>query len=116
MGNFDVIAQITKVHVLCSQPPCSHADACWCLQMSRLKRNLSNDAVQQFCADCLGLPCLVLTGAKDKIVTPNRATAIAADMHADQLAVLPSCGHLSHEEAPDALLEVLRPFACMALA
>ena len=83
--------------------------------MSRLKRNLSNDAVQQLCEECSGLPCLVVTGAKDKIVAPGRAAELAADMHTEHLAILPSCGHLSHEEAPDALLEILQPFVCQAL-
>lgn len=83
--------------------------------MSRLKRNLTNDAVQQICTDCSGLPCLVVTGAQDKIVTPSRATAIAADIRSQHLAVVPSCGHLSHEEAAGALLDVLRSFTSQAL-
>ena len=84
--------------------------------MSRLKRNLSGDAVHQFYVDCMDLPTCVVTGAKDRTVTPTRASAIATDMHTDYLAVLPSCGHLSHEEAPDALLEILKPFTIQTLA
>jgi len=86
------------------------------LQMSRLKRNLSNDAVRQFCADCNGLPMLVVTGAKDRIVTPARANAIAAELQNSAVAVLPECGHLSHEEAPTALMGLLRSFVHKALA
>lgn len=78
--------------------------------MSRLKRNLSNDAIKQFCHDCSGLPTLVVTGAKDRIVPPARAHALAAELHDSYVAVLPECGHLSHEEAPSALLTLLRNF------
>lgn len=83
--------------------------------MIRLKRNISNDAVQQFCEGCAGLSCLVVTGAQDRIVTPSIATAVAADMHSGNAAVIPRCGHLSHEEAPAALLDALSPFTCQAL-
>ena len=78
--------------------------------MSRLKRNLSNDAVRQFCTDCHGLPALVVTGAKDRIVTPARANALAAELHNCDVAVLPNCGHLSHEEAPELLMGLLQKF------
>ena len=78
--------------------------------MSRLKRNLSNDAVRQFCSDCNKLPTLVVTGAKDRIVTPARAKALAAELYNADVAVLPECGHLSHEEAPAALMSLLHSF------
>jgi len=86
------------------------------MQMSRLKRNLSNDAVRQFCSDCNGLPALVVTGAKDRIVTPARAHALAAELHNCDVAVLPECGHLSHEELPDALMGLLRNFVHQTLS
>lgn len=86
------------------------------MQMSRLKRNLSNDAIQQFCHDCSRLPTLVVTGAKDRIVPPARAHALAAGLHNSFVAVLPECGHLSHEEAPGALLTLLRNFVYNSLA
>ena len=83
--------------------------------MSRLKRNLSNDAVQQFCKDCRGMPALVITGAKDRIVTPATANALAAELHNCDVAVLPECGHLSHEESPEALMVLLRGFVHQTL-
>lgn len=83
--------------------------------MSRLKRDLSNDAIQQFCDDCNGLPALVITGAKDRIVPPVRAQALASALHTSYVAILPECGHLSHEEAPVALLSLLRSFVHKAL-
>ena len=85
------------------------------MQMSRLKRNLSNDAVQQFCTDCNGLPTLVMTGAKDSIVPPARANALAAALHNSFVTILPECGHLSHEESPAALLSLLKSFVHKAL-
>ena len=83
--------------------------------MSRLKRNLSNDAIHQFCHDCSGLPTLVVTGAKDRIVPPAGAHALALELHDSYVAILPECGHLSHEEAPVALLTLLRNFVHKAV-
>jgi len=59
---------------------------------------------------------LVVTGAKDRIVTPARAHALAAELHNCDVAVLPECGHLSHEELPDALMGLLRNFVHQTLS
>ena len=80
------------------------------MQMSRLKRSLSNGAIQQFCEECNQVPAIIVTGAKDRIVLPASADALAAELHQCDVAVLPECGHLSHEESPQLLLTVLRPF------
>ena len=40
----------------------------------------------------------------------------AADLGAPPPAILPECGHLSHEEAPQALLEFLTTFVRGCLA
>ncbi|DBA73057.1 TPA: hypothetical protein ACH3X2_009998 [Trebouxia sp. C0005] len=107
---FDVTKLTPEVLHLYKQPLKVQGWDLALLEMSRLKRNLSNDAVRQFCSDCNGLPALVVTGAKDRIVTPARAHALAAELHTCDVAVLPECGHLSHEESPDALMGLLRNF------
>ena len=80
------------------------------MQMSRLKRNLSNGAVQQFCEDCSQVPAVIVTGEKDRIVPAASAHTLAAELHQCDVAVLPDCGHLSHEESPQLLLSVLTAF------
>ncbi len=49
-------------------------------------------------------------GEFDRIVPPRGALALAAELPNASTAVLPDCGHLSHEEAPQALLDQLVPF------
>lgn len=44
------------------------------------------------------------------MATPGRLAAIAAVLRHVQCAVVPNCGHLSHEEAPQQLLGLLVPF------
>ena len=41
---------------------------------------------------------------------PCKTESLASDLPHARLAVLHDCGHLSHEEAPSALLEQLVPF------
>ncbi|KAG1680776.1 hypothetical protein FOA52_008109 [Chlamydomonas sp. UWO 241] len=56
------------------------------------------------------LPCLLLTGVHDAVVTPARSEALAQSLPHATLACVPDCGHLSHEEAPQLLLLQLAPF------
>jgi pimeloyl-ACP methyl ester carboxylesterase len=58
----------------------------------------------------IDVPTLVVSGASDRIISPqwNRRTA-AAIPHA-RFEVLPACGHTPQEECPDELLEVVRGF------
>ena len=50
------------------------------------------------------------------LVDPWRADPQAADLGAPPPAILPECGHLSHEEAPQALLDFLTTFVRGCLA
>lgn len=45
-----------------------------------------------------------------RICTPVTAARLAATLRA-RVSVVPDCGHLSHEEAPGALLALLAPWA-----
>ncbi|KAL4458374.1 hypothetical protein ABPG75_013239 [Micractinium tetrahymenae] len=59
-----------------------------------------------------GLPVLVATGESDHITPPCAAARLAERLGAagPRLAVLPACGHLSQEEAPQVLLDFLQSF------
>ena len=87
------------------------------LQVSRQRKELTEQQRAAFVEDVQELPCIIISGLHDKIVAPSKASATAVGVlpHA-QLAILPDCGHLSHEEAPQALLRSLSTFAASALA
>jgi pimeloyl-ACP methyl ester carboxylesterase len=51
----------------------------------------------------IGCPTLVLVGEGDELTPPELAREIAADILGSRLAVVPSCGHLSTIEKPDAV-------------
>ncbi len=49
----------------------------------------------------------LLAGEFDRITTPGKVEALAQLMPRTVPLVVPSCGHLSHEEAPEELLAIL---------
>lgn len=71
------------------------------------RRAVSNEDIKRLTQKVVGLPLLIVTGEKDRIVPPERAAAIAEELHAEHRSVLPDCGHLSHEEVPHVLLDTL---------
>jgi pimeloyl-ACP methyl ester carboxylesterase len=64
------------------------------------------------CVAAAGLSVLVATGEHDRLVPPAAVSRIAERFGtvAPHLALLPQCGHLSHEEAPHVLLDFLLAF------
>lgn len=64
------------------------------------------------CVAAARLPVLVATGEHDRLVPPAAVSRIAGRLRTatPHLAVLPRCGHLSHEEAPEVLLDFLAAF------
>lgn len=62
-----------------------------------------------------GLPAVVVTGAADHVAPPHVAAGVAGKLPGAALAVLEACGHLSHEEAPAALVGHLAAFCGAAL-
>ncbi len=54
-------------------------------------------------------------GRGGRVVPPQRAAALCGRLQDSRFRVLPGCGHLSHEEAPAALLELLADFAADAV-
>ena len=51
----------------------------------------------------IGCPTLVLVGEGDELTPPELAREIAADILGSRLVIVPSCGHLSTIEKPDAV-------------
>lgn len=55
-------------------------------------------------------PVLVITGDDDRIVPTEQSVQLARNLPQAQLSVLPNCGHLPHEECPQAFMQVVEPF------
>jgi len=58
----------------------------------------------------LTLPVLVITGDDDRIVPMERSVRLARELPNAQLVVIPNCGHVPHEECPDAFLRAVNDF------
>ena len=55
-------------------------------------------------------PVLVITGDDDRIVPTEQSVQLAGELPQAQLSVLPACGHLPHEECPQAFLQAIESF------
>lgn len=60
--------------------------------------------------DELTLPILVVTGDDDRIVPTEDSVRLAGELPNAELAVIPNCGHVPHEECPQAFLEAVESF------
>lgn len=80
------------------------------VEHTRMKRKTTKQQIGEMKRRIAGLPVLVVTGEKDRIATPEISLSIAEDLRANHVSVLPECGHISHEESPEMLLEVLVGF------
>jgi len=58
----------------------------------------------------LTLPVLVITGDDDRIVPTAESVRLASELPNAELAVIPACGHVAHEECPEAFLEAAIAF------
>lgn len=58
----------------------------------------------------IGVPTLVITGGDDRIVPVEQSREVAARIPDAELAVIPACGHVAHEECPSATLAAIRSF------
>jgi pimeloyl-ACP methyl ester carboxylesterase len=64
-------------------------------------------------ADRLGefnLPVLVITGDDDRIVPTEQSIQLADEIPNTELAVISQCGHLPHEECPEAFMRAVIDF------
>lgn len=56
------------------------------------------------------LPVLVIAGAEDALVSLKSSQAMASKLVNSRLVAISGCGHLPHEECPEALLAAVTPF------
>jgi len=58
----------------------------------------------------ISLPSLVITGEYDLTVKTEESLRLARELPGAELAVIPDCGHLPHEEQPEAFLLAVQKF------
>ena len=58
----------------------------------------------------IGVPTLVITGDDDRIVPTTQSIQLAHDLPNAQLVVIPNCGHVPHEECPQAFMQAVKNF------
>ena len=58
----------------------------------------------------LDLPVLVITGDDDRIVPTEQSIRLASELPDAELVVVPACGHVPHEECPQAVMEAIEAF------
>lgn len=58
----------------------------------------------------LRLPVLVITGDDDRIVPTADSIRLASEIAGAELVIVPSCGHVPHEECPQAFLDAVDTF------
>jgi pimeloyl-ACP methyl ester carboxylesterase len=56
------------------------------------------------------LPILVITGDDDRIVPTEQSLRLADELPTAELAVLPQCGHVPHEECPNEFMQAVTEF------
>ncbi|EFJ45044.1 hypothetical protein VOLCADRAFT_118552, partial [Volvox carteri f. nagariensis] len=80
------------------------------IETTRQRRESCQGDLPSYCSSVESIPTLIATGEHDRIVPPSKSESLGTELPHAHLAVLHDCGHLSHEEAPTALLEHLVPF------
>jgi pimeloyl-ACP methyl ester carboxylesterase len=58
----------------------------------------------------LNVPVLVITGDDDRLVPVNQSIRLASEISGAQLSIVPNCGHVPHEECPDAFMQAVVAF------
>ena len=61
------------------------------------------------------VPTLVVTGAQDRTISPRWGRWVAATVPGGRFTLLPDCGHVPHQERPQELAAIVRPFLDEAL-
>lgn len=56
------------------------------------------------------LPVLVITGDDDRIVPTEQSLRLAEEIPGAELAVIPQCGHVPHEECPEVVMQAINEF------
>lgn len=55
----------------------------------------------------VGVPLLIVTGGNDTWVPTAETVELANDLEEAELAVIPQCGHVAHEECPAAFMDAI---------
>ncbi len=63
----------------------------------------------------IAVPTLVVTGAQDRTIAPRWGRWVAATVPGGRFTLLPDCGHVPHQERPDELAAIVRPFLAEVL-
>lgn len=71
---------------------------------------LSTSSAAELVRCVSNLPVLVVAGSKDNLVPIKTTQSLASQLPNSRLVLVPNCGHLPHEECPDALLSAMIPF------
>ena len=58
----------------------------------------------------MSLPSLVITGENDLTVKTAESIRLARELPCAELVIVPDCGHLPHEEQPEAFLVAVKKF------
>jgi len=88
------------------------------MRVSKLKHGLSPVELLHLFTDIAELPVVVVSGAHDHVIPPRKAQTIHDQLPRSSFCVLPSCGHMPHEECPPDLLPLLQTLvqdACRSL-
>jgi pimeloyl-ACP methyl ester carboxylesterase len=78
--------------------------AWWRLILSSHALNLEAQLEQ------LQMPVLVVSGEHDRAVPLEQSLRLAAALPAAEMVTIPECGHLPHEECPEAFLQAVHDF------
>ena len=78
--------------------------ALWELTVSSRESGLA-ERVSEF-----DLPILVITGDDDRIVPTEQSLRLAEELPNAELAVIPQCGHVPHEECPTVFMQAVTEF------
>lgn len=78
--------------------------ALWELTLSSRESGLAERLIE------FNLPILVITGDDDRIVPTEQSVRLAEELPNAELAVIPQCGHLPHEECPDEFMQAVQDF------
>lgn len=78
--------------------------ALWGLTVSSRESGLA-ESVSEF-----DLPILIITGDDDRIVPTEQSLRLAEELPNAELAVIPQCGHVPHEECPTVFMQAVTEF------
>lgn len=84
-------------------------------EVSKATMGLSTSSAAELLRCMADLPALVVAGIQDNLVPIKSAQSLTSQLPSSRLLAIPNCGHLPHEECPDALLSALIPFASRQL-